>query len=145
MAAEKDPDHPGAHAARATALSANSLTRKSMEIINWLFFGPSMLIAIWPLAGVVIAVFLILCQLALTYRSGQAFDLKLFRKAPVFAGLLWLIFNGFEAQMSVLAGKSGGLLRIDLMVLVPILYALTAMAIHSIAHQWRNGPARQGD
>lgn len=101
-----------------------------------------MLIAIWPLAGVAIATLLIACQLVLTHRGGEPLDLRFFRKAPVFAGLLWLIFNGFEAQMAVLAGKSGGLLRIDLMVLVPILYVLTATAIYSIAHQWRKGSGR---
>jgi hypothetical protein len=113
-----------------------------MELFNWLFFGPSKLLAIWPLAGVAVAAVLIACQVALTLRSGRAVDLGFFRQAPVFAGLLWLIFNGFEAQMVVLAGKSGGLLRIDLMVLVPILYVLTAVAVHSIAKQWRNGSGR---
>ncbi len=113
-----------------------------MELLSWLFFGPSKLLAIWPLAGVAIAAVLIACQVALTSRSGRAFDLGFFRQAPVFAGLLWLIFNGFEAQMVVLAGKSGGLLRIDLMVLVPILYVLTAAAVYSIAQQWRKGSGR---
>lgn len=108
-----------------------------MELLGWLFFGPSKLLALWPLAGVAVAALLVACQVVLTLRSGRPFDRSFFRQAPVFAGLLWLIFNGFEAQMVVLAGKSGGLLRIDLMVLVPILYVLTAAAVYSIAQQWR--------
>mgnify|MGYP001123434409 CR=1 FL=1 len=109
-----------------------------MDPIGWLFFGPAKLIALWPLAGVVIAAALIAGQVALNLRSAQTFDLRFFRMAPVFAGLLWLIFNGYELQMAVIAAKnSNGLLRIDLMVLTPILYVLTLAAAVSMRSQWR--------
>lgn len=113
-----------------------------MEIFNWLFFGPAKLIALWPYAGVTVGAALIVAQAWLSWRARKAFDLGFFREAPVFAGLLWLIFNGFELQMSAIAAKTaGGFLRLDLIVLVPILYVLTAVALLSLAKQV-NAPVR---
>ena len=107
-----------------------------MEYFSWIFFGPAKLIAIWPYAGVAIASGLIAIQAWLIWRARKAFDLGFFREAPVFAGLLWLIFSAFEWQMSAIAAKTeAGFLRLDLIVLVPILYVLTAAAVHSLAKQ----------
>lgn len=109
-----------------------------MDLIGWLFFGPAKLIALWQWTGVAIAVVLIACQVALNLWNARPFDLQFFRMAPVFAGLLWLIFNGYEVQMAVIAAKNAdGLLRIDLMVLTPILYVLTVAAVVSALSQWR--------
>lgn len=107
-----------------------------MDILNWVFFGPAKLIQLWPYAGVVIAALLIVLQVALTLHARTPFDSGFFRQAAVFAGLLWLIFNAFELQMAALALKSGGTnLRLDLIVLVPILYVLTLAAVISVARQ----------
>ena len=91
----------------------------------------------WPYAGVAIAAVLIGAQVGLNARAGREFGFGFFREAPVFAGLLWLIFNGFELQMSAIMTRSGAQLRMDLMVLVPILYVLTAFAVFSIVAQIR--------
>lgn len=107
-----------------------------MDILNWVFFGPAKLIQLWPYAGVVIAALLIILQFALTLRARKPFDGGFFRQAAVFAGLLWLIFNAFELQMAAIALKSAGTnLRLELIVLVPILYVLTLAAIISVARQ----------
>ncbi len=116
-----------------------------MEIFNWLFFGPAKLIALWPYAGVAIAGALIALQAWLIWRAQKNFNIGFFREAPVFAGLLWLIFNAFELQMSAvsaLATKAeSGMLRLDLIVLVPILYVLSVAAVLSLAKQM-NAPVR---
>ncbi len=115
-----------------------------MDIFEWLFFGPAKLIALWAYAGVAIAVGMIAMQAWLTWRARKPFDLRFFREAPVFAGLLWLIFTAFELQMSAIAAKTaGGFLRLDLIVLVPILYVMTAAAVLSLVKQMR-APAKPG-
>ena len=107
-----------------------------MEFFTWIFFGPARLIALWAYSGVAIAASLIAMQAWLIWRARQPFDIGFFREAPVFAGLLWLIFNAFELQMSAVAAKTqSGILRLDLIVLVPILYVLTAAAVLSLVRQ----------
>ena len=107
-----------------------------MDFFSWIFFGPAKLIALWPYAGVAIAGGLITMQAWLIRRAQRAFDIGFFREAPVFAGLLWLIFSAFEWQMSAIAAKTeGGFPRLDLIVLVPILYVLTVAAVLSLAKQ----------
>ena len=77
-----------------------------MEFFNWLFFGPAKLIALWPYSGVALAVGLIAAQGWLRLRARKPFDKNFFREAPVFAGVLWLIFNAFELQMSAIAART---------------------------------------
>ena len=117
-----------------------------MELLQWIFFGPARLIAAWPYAGVLLAACLILPQLWLHWRQQSQWDRQLFRRPGVFAGILWLIFNGYELQMAAIASKvDGGLLRIDLMVLVPILYVLTAFAVVSMARPTQPPPASSAE
>lgn len=111
-----------------------------MEITQWIFFGPAKLAAIWPYAGLAIAIALILIQIAITISAGAPFDKSFFRKAPVFAGLLWLIFGFYEMQMQAVIFKSVTVptFRLDLIVLTPILYLMSAAAVYVIWHAiWR--------
>jgi uncharacterized membrane protein len=98
----------------------------------------------WPYAGVAIAGALIAAQIGLTWNARRTFSRSFFREAPVFAGILWLIFNAFELQMSAIATRTGnsdsGMLRLDLIVLVPILYVLTVAGLLSLWKQL-NRPA----
>ena len=109
--------------------------------MSLIFFGPAALIAHWPYAGVVIAIILIATQTLLTARASRSFDKTFFREAAVFAGLLWLIFGFYEIQIMAAianAGKTGApvnLFRIDLIILVPILYLMSVAAIVSIVRQ----------
>jgi hypothetical protein len=111
-----------------------------MELVNWIFFGPAKIITIWPYAGILIGTVLIAVQVWLTRRKGGAMDRELFRQAPVLAGLLWVIFNLYELQVVAILAKNsaGGTLRIDLVILVPILYVLSVAAILSIRAQLQN-------
>ena len=111
--------------------------------MSWIFFGPAVLIAYWPYAGIAIAAMLIVTQVILSARKNSAFDKNFFREAPVFAGLLWLIFGFYEMQMRAAmtgAGKPNEVMsffRLDLVILIPILYLMTAAAIYSVVRQIR--------
>ena len=108
-----------------------------MDFASWVFFGPARLVAAWQYAGILIGVTLIGMQAWISWRKGALFERDFFRKAPVLAGLLWLIFNLYELQQTaVLAqAQASGTLRMDLIILVPILYVLTFAAILSIRTQ----------
>jgi hypothetical protein len=109
--------------------------------MSWIFFGPAMLIAHWAYAGITIAATLIVSQMLLTIWNRGKFDKSFFREAPVFAGLLWLIFGFYEMQMRAATATTGkpfeitSFFRLDLIVLVPILYLMTGAAIYSITQQ----------
>jgi hypothetical protein len=108
-----------------------------MEFFSWIFFGPAKLVSAWPYAGALIGTSLIAVQMWLTRAKGAAFVRDFFREAAVFAGLLWLIFNLYELQLAAifLHNRVAGTLRMDLIILVPILYAMTFAAIVSIRAQ----------
>ena len=116
-----------------------------MELINWIFFGPSKLITAYPYGGFFIATLFIGVQLIRTAVAKQVFDKQWFRKAPVFTGLLWAIFNLYEMQLAAVLGPAAVhaaanagsvaipvLLRLDLIVLTPLLYVLTAFALYGL-------------
>jgi hypothetical protein len=117
-------------------------------LMSWIFFGPAVLIAHWPYAGIAIAATLIATQAILTARKSGTFDKNFFREAPVFAGLLWLIFGFYEMQMRAAMTSVGkpnevmSFFRLDSIILVPILYLLTAAAIYSIVRQIQRNEKR---
>jgi len=110
-----------------------------MEIASWIFFGPAKLVSAWPYAGILIALALIAMQVWLSVRKGARAEQNFFREAPVLAGLLWLIFNLYEWQLIAILTqqKIVSNLRMDLIILVPILYVLTFSAALSIHTQLR--------
>ena len=104
-----------------------------MTFFNWIFFGPALLLQNLPYAGFAIAALLIGAQAARTLVRGETLGRQWLRKAPVFTGLLWVIFNLYELQIIALtAANKVSTLRIDLMVLTPLLYVLTAYAVYSL-------------
>ncbi|MBL8525201.1 MAG: hypothetical protein JNN20_16040 [Betaproteobacteria bacterium] len=117
-----------------------------MDIFQWIFFGPAKLIAAWPYAGFAIGAVMIAVQAWRHLRLGRAYNQSFFREPAVFAGILWLIFNAYELQVSAIAAKSGDtMLRIDLMVLVPILYVMTTVALVALSKQPGPSPGRAGE
>jgi ABC-type amino acid transport system permease subunit len=112
-------------------------------MMDWILFGPARLVAAWPFAAAAIGLVLILAQCLLDWRSrGQlVVDARFFREAPVFVGLVWLIFGLYERQVEAIFASgpmaNNAPFRIDLVVLVPILYVLSAAAIHSLVKQWQ--------
>jgi len=106
-----------------------------MELLSWIFFAPSRLLTVWPYAGFAIAAILIGAQLIRSVNAHHAFSRQWFRQAPVFTGLVWCIFNLYEMQMKAvmpLAEAAFTMARLDLIVLTPLLYVLTAFAVYSL-------------
>jgi hypothetical protein len=104
-----------------------------MELLSWIFFGPAKLIALLSYAGFLVGGTLLAGQAIQTLRLRGTFNRDWFRHSAALAGLVWIIFNLYELQVGAVFGKqqlSGiGLFRIDLVVITPILYVLTAAAI----------------
>ena len=105
-----------------------------MEFMHWLFFGPSKLIAWHPYAGFIVGATLLAVAAACALQLSDRLDRQWFRQPAVLAGLLWLLFNLYELQVvAVFLGQGNqtrSLVRIDLLVLTPILYTLTGLAIY---------------
>lgn len=115
-------------------------------MLDWIIFGPARLLAVWPYAGVWIAVVLLAMQAWFSWRRGVLLERQYFREAPVLGGLLWLIFNLYELQLAatLLKGQGANTVRMDLVFLVPILYVMTLAAVWAIVSQLRGVlPARE--
>ncbi len=127
--------------------------------MSYFFLAPAYLIAAWPYAGILIAVVMIGLQAGLSARVAgrstdesvgderRGFGLNFFREPLVFVGLLWLIYGFYERQMAAVVGLKAGTnvttglanlslgSRFDLIILVPILYVMTAVALYSLYRQ----------
>jgi len=106
-----------------------------MDWVTWVFHGPARLIALWPHAGFVIGALLIGMEAWLYWTRRIGFSLGFFREAAVFAGLLWMIFNAYEWQVAA-TDLARAFMRYDLLVLVPVLYVLTAAALVMLRKQF---------
>ncbi|MBC7624074.1 MAG: hypothetical protein H7232_11855 [Aeromicrobium sp.] len=104
-----------------------------MELLGWVFFGPAKLIALFPYAGFAIGGAFLAGQAIQTTLLSGAFNRDWFRQSAALAGLVWIIFNLYELQVSAVFGKQQStgaeLFRIDLTVITPILYVLTGAAV----------------
>lgn len=104
-----------------------------MEILSWIVFGPAKLIALFPYAGFVVGGIFLAGRAIQALRLRGSFNREWFRHSAALAGLVWLIFNLYELQVGAVFGKQHllgpSLLRIDLMVITPILYVLTVAAV----------------
>jgi hypothetical protein len=108
-----------------------------MEILEWIFFGPAMVVRALPYAGFLIGAILLVGQTFRTLRRlGRRFGRAWFREPPVLAGLLWIVFNLYELQLvAVFAEKQRAgeaMLRLDLLVVSPILYVLSGVAVYAL-------------
>jgi xanthosine utilization system XapX-like protein len=103
---------------------------------DWIFFGPSRLIALFGYAGFAIGFALIAAQLIKSLLRREVFSRVWFRHAAVFTGLLWIIFNLYESQVAAQAVSTVNAVRppfrLDLFVLTPLLYVLTAFSIWAL-------------
>ena len=104
-----------------------------MDILDWLVFGPAKLIALLPYAGLGLGATLIGLQVARSWLAGAIINRLWFRRPAVLAGLVWLIFNLYELQVAAVFAKTQAsgqvLFRLDLTIITPILYVLTAFAV----------------
>ena len=95
-----------------------------------------MLIDLAPYGGFGTGGGLILAQATRSLWAGAVIDRDWFRQPAVLAGLTWLIFNLYELQVTAVFAKTQGagqiLFRLDLIVITPILYVLTAYAVYAL-------------
>jgi hypothetical protein len=108
-----------------------------MNALNWIFFGPATLVAAVPYAGFLIGGILLAGQAIHSLsRRGIGFGRAWFREPPVLAGLIWLIFNLYELQLAAVFTEklrtAEAPLRLDLLVVSPILYVLTGFAVYAL-------------
>jgi len=117
-----------------------------MTILTTILYGPALLVQAMPLACFGIGGFFIAMQLGLWRlagkRMGRRMEWQFFRMAPVFSGLLWIIFAMYELQMQAVTKVAALTIRLDLLVLTPILYVFTLVALVSLVQQFRG---RAGD
>lgn len=108
--------------------------------MDWLFFGPARLIETMPWAGLCIAAALVVADFIRRppqTGEGSAMASKLARRPAVLAALLWVIFNLYERQVGAVFASDKGLVRLDLLVLTPVLYVMTVFAIVSVLRPQR--------
>ncbi len=101
-----------------------------------LFTFPSWLItqSVWiPLGFAALLITWAAANLAL---AQQPLSAQSAREPGIFTGLLWVIFVFYEQQMLSLPAIATGF-RLDLIVLVPVLYILTAFAFWTLIAQTR--------
>jgi hypothetical protein len=113
-----------------------------METLSFLLFGPAILARAIPASSFVIGGFLIAIQLGMFRLFGRRYDRQFFRMAPTFGGLLWIIFGLYELQIQAGAKTLTAPIRIDLLILAPILYVFSLLAAISLVQQIRG---RAGD
>ena len=104
-----------------------------MSLLDWALFGPSQLIAAWSSAGFLIGGLMIVASGFKTLAERKPVELGTFRKPAVFGGVLWIVFNAYELQvLATSLPSAGSAFRIDLLVLVPILYVMTVAGVHDL-------------
>jgi hypothetical protein len=110
-----------------------------MSFFQAIFFGPKLLADAYPAAPFAIAGALVLIQLILSARAAAGFGIGFFRLPAVFAGVIWAIYGLYEPQVRAAFPNAG--VRIDLLVLVPILYVFTGLAVWSVWTRLRSRPS----
>ena len=109
-----------------------------MSLLTAILYGPALLAHAMPLACFAIGGFFIAMQVGLWLLGKRRMERQFFRMAPVFGGLLWIIFAMYELQMQAVT-KVALTIRLDLLVLTPILYVFTLVALLSLVQQLRGG------
>ncbi len=99
----------------------------------WLIYGPAQLVERAPSIGFAIGSCALGVQLVRSLANREHLSRQWLRYPLVLSGLLWLLFTLYELQMiAVGMGLATTRLRLDLIVLTPILYGLSAFGIASL-------------
>ena len=99
-----------------------------------LFTFPSWLISQFSWFTMGIGAFLIIWAMLILLLNKNTLSTQSAREPGIFVGLLWIIFVLYEKQMLALPAAAS-VFRLDLIVLVPVLYALTAFALWTLVAQ----------
>ena len=107
-----------------------------------LFYAPRALVQAWPAAPFLLAALFALAQLTLIVFREHRPAMILWRRPALFAAAIWVVYGLYELQVQ--ATNLYANIRIDLLVLAPILYVFSAVAVWWVAREWR-GPQRPQD
>jgi hypothetical protein len=99
-----------------------------------LFYAPMMLASARPAAPFILAAIFGLAQLVLLLRHRQRPVMLLWRRPALFAAAIWVVYGLYELQVQATTPSAN--IRIDLLVLAPILYVFTAVAIWWVWREW---------
>lgn len=108
-----------------------------------LFYAPKVLVQALPAAPFVIAAVFAIAQLVLIRWRDHQPAMILWRRPALFAAAIWVVYGLYELQVQATAAYAD--IRIDLLVLAPILYVFTAVGVWWIAREWRGRPASGDD
>lgn len=100
-----------------------------------LFHAPMTLVKSWPAAPFLLAALFALAQLGLIVFRQHHPALILWRRPALFAAAIWVVYGLYELQVQATAAYAN--IRIDLLVLAPILYVFSAVGVWWIAREWR--------
>lgn len=100
-----------------------------------LFDAPRALVQAWPAAPFVLAALFALAQLALILFRQHRPAMILWRRPALFAAAIWVVYGLYELQVQ--ATNLYANIRIDLLVLTPILYVFSAVAAWWLVREWR--------
>lgn len=104
-----------------------------------LFYAPRALVQAWPAAPFLLAALFALAQLALIVFRQHRPAMILWRRPALFAAAIWVVYGLYELQVQATTLYAN--IRIDLLVLAPILYVFSAVGLWWVAREWR-GPLR---
>jgi hypothetical protein len=102
-----------------------------------LFYAPMALVQVWPAAPFLLAGLFALAQLGLLLARKHRPAMILWRRPALFAAAIWVVYGLYELQVQATALYAN--IRIDLLVLTPILYVFSAVGAWWVVREWR-GP-----
>ncbi|MBL8515412.1 MAG: hypothetical protein JNM76_00470 [Betaproteobacteria bacterium] len=100
-----------------------------------IFYAPMAMVTVRPMAPFIIAAVFALLQVVLLIRQRALPTLLLWRRPALFAAAIWVVYGLYELQVQ--ATQPYANIRIDLLVLAPILYVFTVIAIWWIWREFR--------
>ena len=103
-----------------------------------IFYAPMVLVAAQPAAPFLIAAVLAVLQIGLLIRDRERPAMLLWRRPALFAAAIWVVYGLYELQVQATMPNAN--IRIDLLVLAPILYVFTTVAIWWIWRRFRGVP-----
>lgn len=102
-----------------------------------IFYAPMALVLAQPAAPFIFSALLALAQCALLLRHRQRPTMLLWRRPALFAAAIWTVYGLYELQVQATMPTAN--IRIDLLVLAPILYVFSAVALWWILREWQSG------
>lgn len=103
-----------------------------------LFYAPMRLVLSQPAAPFLLAGLFAGLQVALLVARREGFRMVLWRRPVLFAAAIWVVYGLYELQVQATMPDAN--IRIDLLVLAPILYVFTALAVWWIWREFHRPP-----